>query len=300
MKNLPGRCLLSIVLVLVVMGCTIDHPPAAEEQTTKEVSESIPWGAMYTPNEYLTYKGMTGTVKYYRGTRGAQQLLGDLHFAQTHNVALILTLGSVDPNTYLDDKRNIDMNRVHTELDVFFDMAVYIQPFIDNGTVWGIRFMDEPHDPKSCPHDFKVDAEQLGEVYALIKSHFKNVRVGSTSPAVYMIKVPHADYAFGQYNHTHHHPSCNDPMQFFKDDAVLAQKYGLDYVASLNANTNTVKNYEFFNTYKKMCSLENVDFITSWQWPQGHLPQPSFESRLNDPDPAIQAIIAEIPDSCKR
>ena len=294
-----NRWSLSIVVVLtIVMGCTLDNPPPEEpiKESAEKGYSSIPWGAMYTPNEYLTYKGMTGHVKYYCGVKGAQQLLNDLQIAQDHTVTLILTLGRVDPETYLDSNRNIDMNPVLEELTPFFGLADSIQPFIDDGTVWGIRFMDEPHDPKGYPHDFQVDTQQLGEVFSLIKSHFKNVRVGSTSPAFYMIDVPHADFACGQYNHAH--PLSNDPVQFFREEAALAHQHGLDYVASLNANTNTVGNYEFFHTYSQMCSIEHVGFVTSWQWPQGHHPYPSFESRLNDPSPRVQAQIAQIPDSC--
>lgn len=66
---------------------------------------------MHTSNEYLTYKGVTGTVKYYRGPRGVQQLLDDLNFAQTHHVTLIITLGSVDPNTHIDGNQ-INMSAV--------------------------------------------------------------------------------------------------------------------------------------------------------------------------------------------
>ena len=314
------RILVAVLILVTVIGC-VDQAPTEEVYSTPEgvldesegeensgevlveapeESSSIPWGAMYTPNEYLTYKGMTGAVKYYRGLRGAQQMITDLKVAQTNSIKLIVTLGSVDPQQYLDENRNIDMERVHAELDFFFDIQSEIQPFINNGTIWGIRFMDEPHDPSGFPHDFEIDPVQLGDVYSLIKSHFPHVRVGSTSPAVYMVKVPHADYAFGQYNHAHPPPSYNDPVQFFADDSRLAFNHGLDYVASINANTNTVDNYGFFESYKQICFIETVDFVTSWQWPQGHYLYPSFEARINDPDPEVQGIIAELPSACNR
>lgn len=133
------RILVAVLMLVTVMGC-VDQAPTEEVYSTPEdildeseieensedlpdgvpeQSSSIPWGAMYTPNEYLTYKGMTGAVKYYRGLRGAQQMITDLKVAQNNNIKLILTLGSVDPQQYLDENRNIDMERVHAELDFF-------------------------------------------------------------------------------------------------------------------------------------------------------------------------------------
>ena len=59
---------------------------------------------MYTPNEYLAYRGMTSAVKYYRGDSEAMQLLNDLAFAIKEGARLILTLDRVSPATYLDAK----------------------------------------------------------------------------------------------------------------------------------------------------------------------------------------------------
>jgi hypothetical protein len=248
-----------------------------------------PWGAMYTPNENLTYKGMSGTVKYYRGVGGANALLRDLAFAESCGVKLILTLGNTSPLAYLDENGHINMSKVHEELDPFFDIAEDVQPYIDNGTVWGIRFMDEPHDP---PGVDKVNETELGEVYALIKSYFKNVSVGSTAPAWYMVNVPNSDYAFGQYNHDN---ANKTPEEFFDEEIRLAHGHGLLYVASLNSNMNSVDNRTFFTTYITMCKMD-TDFVTSWMWPQGRYPQPSFEKRFNDPE--VQDLIPDVVYYC--
>lgn len=81
---------------------------------------------------------------------------------------------------------------------------------------------------------------------------------------------------------------------------MLAHEHGLLFVASINANTNPIDNVTFFRTYRRMCAIPAVDFVTSWQWPPGHHPRPSFEARFTDPDPAVRAEIALIPDACRR
>ncbi len=209
---------------------------------------AIPWGAMYTPNEYLTAKGMTGAVKYYRGARGAELLLTDLAFAQEHGVRLILTLGSVTPANYLDTQDHIDLAAVEAELSPFFDLAGRIRPYIDAGTIWGIRFMDEPHDPTGYPAAFDIDPTELGEVFARIREVFGDVRVGSTAPPWYMIGVPNAGFAFGQVVHQKLPLGFSDPIDFHIDQSELAHQNGLLYVVSLNANTNTIDNVAFFET----------------------------------------------------
>lgn len=299
---------ISIIIFVFLIGYKFLSPEVssdyAQPSNKKESKSILPWGAMYTQNEFLTFKGMRGSVKYYRGRHDTIQLIEDLNFAQSHNVKLILSIGSLDPNTYLDRNGNIDMRIVHQELDPFFNIADSIEPFISDGTVWGIRFMDEPHDIENLISETQVktsvNKEQLGVVYALIKSRLGSVRVGSTSPSVYMIHVPNADYASGQYNHSNPPSYYSDPRQFFETDSNLAYSYGLDYVASLNANTNSIGNLEFFKAYNLMCSIENIDFVTSWKWSQGGYPEPSFEVRLNDPTPEVQAEISKIRISCER
>jgi hypothetical protein len=254
----------------------------------------IPWGAMYTPNEHLTSYGMRGTVKYYRGNRGAQQLLKDLNIAYKNRSFLIITLGTTNPQLYLTEKGHINFKVVYKELQPFFLIAQEIQPFIDNKTIWGIRFMDEPHNPRGMPRGFKIKETELGEVFKMIKKYFKHVKVGSTAPAAYMVNVPNADFAFGQYNHSNSpHLSLTD---FFEKETKLALSCGLKYVASLNSNMNAIDNYTFFQEYSKLCEIKGVDFITSWQWPQGRYPYPSFEKRLKDP--SVKKLIEQIPLLC--
>lgn len=255
--------------------------------------QPIPWGAMYVPLESMTAHGMTGTFGYYRGARGVQRLLADLPIARRDKVKLILTLGDARPSTYADDRGNLDMAKVHQELDPFLAMAEQLAPFIADGTIWGLRFLDEPHDPGSLPRGVTVNPEHLGQVLALLKETFGPVRVGSTAPARYMVKVPHADWCCGGY------PLRGpDPLAVLRQDAALAAQQGLRYVANLNACTNPLDNRTFFQVYLALAALPEVDFLTSWQWPQGRYPQPSFEKRLTDP--AVQDLVQAIPAACRR
>jgi len=113
-----------------------------------------------------------------------------------------------------------------------------------------------------------------------------------------MIRVPYADFAFGQYNHSVHKREIA-PLEFFKKDAKLAHLHGLSYVASINANLNSINNLEFFKLYNQLCKLEKIDFITSWQWFQRKDPYPSFQERLEDSDPRVQAEISKISENCR-
>jgi hypothetical protein len=64
---------LAFLLVLVPCGFVGSAQTATDDQSVNQDDNSlasIPWGTMYTPNEHLTDKGMTGAVKYYRGRRG--------------------------------------------------------------------------------------------------------------------------------------------------------------------------------------------------------------------------------------
>jgi len=282
-------------VALVLVACI-----AVGVQFVAVTRAGIPWGAMYTPNDRLTSNGMTGAVKHYRGIQGANRLLTDLAFARDHGVRLILTLGSVVPVTYLDEDSRFLTEVVHRELDPFFAASEDLRPFIEDGTIWGVRFLDEPHDPSGYPREFEVDPIELGEVFSLIRSWFGDVRIGSTAPPWYMAQVPNAGFAFGQVVSTNLPPGFPDPIDFHRQQSVLAHKHGLLYVASLNANTNPIDNLTFFITYRRMCEIETVDFATSWQWPQGHHPLPSFETRFGDPDPGVQAEISSIPAACVR
>ncbi len=288
------------ILVLCIAFASLCSLDGWGQTDACDFDTAIPWGAMYTPNEHLTAKGMTGAVKYYRGDRGAGLLLTDLAFAKEHGVRLILTLGSVAPANYLDAQDHIDFAAVDAELSPFFELADQIRPYIDSGTIWGIRFMDEPHDPSGYPVEFDVDPIELGEVFARIREAFGDVRVGSTAPPWYMMGVPNAGLAFGQVVHQKLPPGFSNPINFHINQSELAHQNGLLYVASLNANTNTIDNVAFFETYRAMCAIPTVDFATCWQWPQGHHPLPSFEARFNDPDPAVQIEIQGIPEACQR
>ena len=62
---------------------------------------------MYIPNDYITYKGMTGAAKYYRGESGAMQLHNDLALAKIEGFRLILTLGRVSPSLYLGSNGDV-------------------------------------------------------------------------------------------------------------------------------------------------------------------------------------------------
>jgi len=281
-------------ILLCVVGIVV--APTAER---KDVA--IPWGAMYTPNEYLTEAGMTGCVKHYRGSSGAAQLRGDLAFAEAAGVRLILTLGGTSAASYLDEQDAIDMQIVRRELEPFLDIAEDIRPYIESGTVWGIRFMDEPHDPGGFPASFDVDPGQLSDCYAILRGAFGDVAVGSTAPPEYMCRVPDAGLAFGQLVHSKLPDEFGNPLDFFRKQSELAHACGLRFVASINANTNAVDNRTFFQTYRGMCAIPTVDFATAWQWPQGnHTEQPSFELRFHDPDAAVQSEIAGVPEACRR
>jgi len=288
------RCCGALSRLIWLLGIVLIVSGAARS------AETIPWGAMYTPNEHLTDAGMTGAIKAYRGPRGAEELLEDLDFAREAGVRLILTLGSVAPATYLDDERRLDMAAVEAELAPFFAMAQSIRPFIDDGTVWGIRFLDEPHDPADLPRGFEIDPDELGEAYALIAARFGDVRIGSTAPPAYMARVPGADFASGQIVHGRLPSGYGEPVDFHRGQSELAHSAGLAYVASLNANTNGIDNLTFFRDYRMTCAIETVDFATSWQWPRGHHPQPSFSERLLDADPEVRAEIDGIPAACTR
>lgn len=268
--------------------------------TSEETARAIPWGAMYVPVDVLPQTGMTGTIAYYRGERGAEQLLADLAFAQQHGVSLIATLGTVAPVDVLDDAGHIDMSAVHRELDPFLAVAEAASPYLEDGTLWGIRFLDEPHDPAGYPPDFEVDPGELSDVYAMIREAFRDVPIGSTAPPQYMVRVSGSGLAFGQTVHGKLPPGLNDPVGFHRQQSELAHERGLLYVASINANTNPIDNVTFFCTYRDMCAIPTVDFATAWQWPQGHHPQPSFEARFTDPDPGVQAEIEAIPEACRR
>ena len=243
---------------------------------------------------------MTGAVKAYRGPRGAETLLADLVFARELGVRLIVTLGSVAPMTYLDSAGHLQMDRVREELEPFFVVAGQLAPFIADGTIWGIRFLDEPHDPAGLPRGFEVDPDELSAVFALIHDAFGDVLVGSTAPPTYMARAADAGFACGQVVHTKLPPGLADPVELHRQQSALAHDRGLLYVASVNANTNAIDNATFFRTYRAMCAIETVDFATAWQWPQGNHPLPSFEDRLRDPSPAVRAEIAAIPAACRR
>jgi len=267
---------------------------------SREQGHVIPWGAMYVPLDAAAQAGMTGVVAYYRGERGAKQLLVDLAFAKEHGISIIATIGAVSPGTYIDDGGHIDMDAVGGEIGPFLGVGEQASAYIDDRTLWGIRFLDEPHDPAGYPREFEVNPVELSEVYTLIQAAFPGVPIGSTSPPQYMIRVPGAGLAFSQVVHHKLPEGYEDPIAFQRDQAALAHEHGLLLVASINANTNPIDNATFFRTYREMCAIPDVDFATSWQWPQGHHPQPSFEARFTDVDPAVQGEIAGIPAVCRR
>ena len=121
------------------------------QEFRKTKVRSIPWGAMYVPSEYYGFKGISGVVAYYRGAGSVARPLSDLEKARKMKVKVILTLGSVNTRVYLDSSGHINMSKVYQELAPFFAASSKIQPYIDDGTVWGIRFMDEPHNPAGYP-----------------------------------------------------------------------------------------------------------------------------------------------------
>jgi len=287
------QCLRIGRLFLAVMAVSLYA--AAED-----AAHAIPWGAMYVPLDVLPETGMTGAIAYYRGERGARQLLVDLAIAQQYGISLIATLGAVSPVDVLDDGGHINTAAVHRELDPFLAIAGATATYAEDGTLWGIRFLDEPHDPAGCPPDFEVDPSELANAYVVIHSAFPGVPIGSTAPPQYMARVPGAGLAFGQVVHGRLPPGYDDPVTFHREQSAQAHEQGLLYIASINANTNPIDNVTFFRTYRAMCAIPTVDFATAWQWPQGHHPQPSFEARLADPDPDVQIEIAGIPDACRR
>lgn len=283
---------LGLVALIALCACPLGTigPRAAEPP---EEPSAIPWGAMYVPLEEMSAHGMTGTFGYYRGATGVQRLLADLPLARRDKLKLLLTLGDVRPATYADEHGNLDLAKVHQELDPFLALAEQLAPFFADGTIWGIRFLDEPHDPGSLPRGVAVNPEHLGQVLALLKQTFGEVLVGSTAPARYMVNVPHADWCFGGY------PLRDpDPLAVIREDAALAAQHGLHYVASVNACTNPANNRTFFESYLALASLPAVEFLTSWQWPQGRYPQPSFEKRLADA--TVQDLVQAIPRACQR
>jgi len=239
-------------------------------------------------------------VRAYRGQRGADLLLGDLPFARDQGVRLIVRLGGVSPADYLDEEACLVLDRVHLELAPFFALADEFRPLIVDGPVWGIRFLDEPHDPAGYPRGFAVDPLELGEAYALILKHLGPVRVASTAPPRYPAQVPGAGLAFGQCIHGQPFDAYEDATAFRREQSQLAHDHELLCIASLNANTNPVDNLTFFRSYRVMCALSAVDFVTAWQWPQGHHPEASFAAGLADPGPAVQAEVAALPAVCTR
>jgi len=285
----------SLLIILSASGAGAWLPGVAQEADC-----AIPWGAMYVPLAVASETGMTGTIGFYRGERGAEELLLDLAFAQAQGISLIATLGTVSPGEVLDDAGHLDMAAVFRELGSFLAVAGETAAYAEDGTLWGIRFLDEPHDPAGYPRDFEVDPVELADAYAVIRSAFPGVPIGSTAPPKYMIRVPGAGLAFGQIVHPKLPPGYEDPSAFHRDQSLLAHEHGLLYVASVNANTNPIDNVTFFQTYREMCAIPTVDFATSWQWPQGHHPEPSFEVRFADTDPDVQAEIAGIPEACRR
>ena len=290
---MPRRLGMSISALLLLAATSLCGLP-------KEADRSIPWGAMYVPLDVASDAGMTGVVGYYRGGPGAERLLADLAFARDHRISLIVTMGSVSPSDVLDGGGHVDMVAVHRELDPFLAVASKLWEYAENRTLWGIRFLDEPHDPAGYPPGFEVEPNELAEAYALIQEALPGVPIGSTAPPQYMIRVPGAGLAFSQIVHHKLPPGYDDPIVFQRDQAALAHEHGLLFVASTNANTNPIDNVAFFRTYRQMCAIPAVDFVTSWQWPQGHHPQPSFEARFTDSEPAVQAEISLIPAACQR
>lgn len=286
------RRLGTIILTLLAAASVCGSP--------HEADRSIPWGAMYVPINAASEAGMTGVVGYYRGERGAEQLLVDLAFAREHGISLIVTMGSVSPDDVLSGDGHIDMVAVHRELDPFLAVVGELSNYVEDRTLWGIRFLDEPHDPAGCPAGFEVEPSELAEAYALIQDALPGVPIGSTAPPQYMIRVPGAGLAFSQVVHHKLPPGYEDPIVFQRDQAALAHEHGLLFIASINANTNPIDNVTFFRTYRQMCAIPAVDFATAWQWPQGHHPQPSFEARFRDADPDVRAEIALIPEACQR
>ena len=283
----------TIALILLLAAASLCCSP-------REANQSIPWGAMYVPLDVASEAGMTGVVGHSRGERGASQLQADLAFAKEHGISLIVTMGSVSPSAVLDADGHIDTVAVHRELDPFLAVAGELSKYIEDRTLWGIRFLDEPHDPAGYPRGFEVDPSELAEVYTLIRRAFPDVPIGSTAPPQYMIRVPGAGLTFGQIAHHKLPPGYDDPISFLRDQAALAHEHGLLFVASINANTNPIDNLTFFRTYRRMCAIPTVDFATAWQWPQGHHTEPSFEARFTDADPATRAQIDLIPAACRR
>lgn len=214
-----------------------------------EKDNTIPWGAMYVPLESMKANGMTGTFAYYRGAEGAQKLLADLKIARRDRIKIIVTMGEVKPSAYADERGKIDIAKVKNELAPFVAVSQQLKPFIEDGTIWGIRFMDEPHDPSGLPRGITINVQDLGIVMDYIKKSFHNVRVGSTSPARYMVNVPNADWCFGQYCHHTIGRRGIKPIPYIQEDAALVKKKGMYYVASLNASTNPVGNTEFFKVF---------------------------------------------------
>ena len=279
--------------IMTFFGLFMTYSYAGEQ----EKHNAIPWGAMYVPLESMKEMGRTGTVGYYRGAEGVRKLLADLKTARRDQIKLIVTMGEVKPSAYADERGRIDMAKVKVELAPFVAVSGQLKPFIEDGTIWGIRFMDEPHDPSGLPRGIAIDTGDLGVVMAYLKESFGNVRVGSTSPARYMTHVPNADWCFGQYCHHTAGSRGIEPIPYIREDAALAKKKGMDYVASLNASTNPVSNREFFNVFKDLAALPDVDFLTSWQWPRGHY-RNSFEVRVSDP--AVKDVLKEISRACVR
>ncbi|NLO74071.1 MAG: phosphodiester glycosidase family protein, partial [candidate division WS1 bacterium] len=130
-------------------------------------------------------------------------------------------------------------------------------------------------------------------VMALLHTTFAGARVGSTSPASYMVQVPHAGWCTGGYHHDLLRRRGLDPLEHLRQDSALAVQHGLRYVANLNACTNPLDNRTFFEVYLALARLPDVHFLTSWQWEQGRYPQPSFEQRLRDPQ--VQDLVRALP-----
>lgn len=291
------RMLSKLATVLTGISIAVAELPVNQLWAQQNKTDAIPWGAMYVPVDVMKSYGMTGTFGYYRGTAGARKLLVDLETARRFKIRMIVTMGDVKPSVYADSQGRINMEIVKMELAPFVAIAEQLKPFIEDGTIWGIRFMDEPHDPSGLPRGTVINAQDLGNVMAYLKKVFGKVRVGSTAPASYMVNVPDADWCFGQYCHSTMGRHGIKPVAYIEQDASLAKTKGMCYVASLNASTNPVDNKTLFEVYLAFAGLPDVDFLTSWQWPREKY-HGSFEQRISDP--SVKTLVEEIPRKCER
>jgi ATP-dependent helicase HrpA len=286
-----------VFLAACAAGILSGSPFDAPAQGLRSVPGPKPWGAMYAPIAAgASQYGMTGIVTYVRAPNFLK-LLSDLREARANNVKLIVTLGTTDPSAFMDPAgRAFDFELFYgQEIAPFWTQTDIRQAVVEalvEGTIWGFRILDEPHDRQDCATNV-VAADRMTYRYALHPAGMAGllnrlagdlagmaadvpilsqnpflVRVGSTAPPDYMDQVRLSGVGgalFGgiQYRWPSPGPSLEETFKSWGDYAAAK---GIALLGSLNSNSSTVADTTFFESLISLCRNPRVDFVTSWQW----------------------------------